>query len=192
MSGAALTLAAVLALAGRPECGGSQGVEPARLAAIAQAESGFRPLAINVNGGPQVAQPATAEEAARVATALITSGKSVDLGLMQINSTQLARHNLTVAAAFDACASMAAGAAHIAADLRAAWTAAHQRYNSGSLTGAPAYAQRISAAMAQIAARPAQPAPAAPPSPPAERADPFTQSVGARELTYSRKSRTAQ
>lgn len=85
-----LSLAAVLALAVRPECG--RGIEPARLAAVAKVESAFDPLLIHVNGNEStVLHPATAKEASQLARLLIAQHRSIDLGLMQINSGPAAR-----------------------------------------------------------------------------------------------------
>lgn len=171
MSGAALTLAALLAMAARPECGASFGIEPERIAGMVSAESGADPLAIHVNGpnGGQTIRPASAAEAAAIAARLIAAGQSIDLGLLQINSTQLARHRLTVAAAFDPCASMRAGAEHIAADFNAAWRAAHCRYNTGRSDCSNGYPERVERArlgVVRALGGSAPPAPAPTPEPP--------------------------
>lgn len=114
------------------------------LAAVMRAESGFDPLAINVNGlggGPIV--PETREAAVALATDLIVrQHRSVDLGLMQVNSGNLPALGLSIADAFDPCRNIAAGARL----LRDGYTAAHRteaepqralrvafsRYNTGS------------------------------------------------------------
>lgn len=81
------------------------------LLAVAKVESGFNPLAIGVNGSPRVTVRAKSRvEAAAKASALIAAGRSVDLGLTQINSRNLAWLGLTVEAAFDPCRNLAAGA----------------------------------------------------------------------------------
>ena len=85
-------------------------VAPATLASIANVESRFEPLAINDNSTRIMAAPATADIAVQTATRLIAAGHSVDLGLMQINSGNLARLGLTPATAFDPCQSIAAAA----------------------------------------------------------------------------------
>ena len=183
MSATALTLAAVLALAADPRCGAaSVGSEfQSRLAAIAVHESGGDPLIIGVNADRARGLPATAihsatlQEAAARAAALLAQGRSIDLGLMQVNSGQLAHHGLTVETAFDACRSMAAGADHYADDVRAVWTAAHRRYNTGSTERGAAYAAGVEAVLNRVRvqqtglpASPAQPslAPQQPPAPP--------------------------
>lgn len=86
-------------------------VAPETLLAVVHAESDFDPLVVAVNGAPrQVLHPATPGAAAVIATRLIGEGKSVDLGLGQINSRNLAPLGLTVADAFDPCRNLAASA----------------------------------------------------------------------------------
>ena len=175
MSATALGLAAVLALAADPRCGAaSAGSEfQSRLAAIALHESGGDPLVIGVNADRNRGLPATAirsatpQEAAARAAALLAQGRSIDLGLMQINSGQLAGHGLTIEAAFDACRSMAAGADHYAADVQAVWSLAHRRYNTGSTERGAAYAagveqvlNRVRTQQGTLPASAAQPSPA--------------------------------
>ena len=128
----ALAVAAIIGLAVLPECGAGQGVAAERMAAVAMVESDGDPLTIGVNGSsPVTLHPATKDEAVATARALLGQGKSIDLGLTQINNANLAHDGLTVETAFDACASLRAGAAHLAADFEAAWRAAHSRYNTG-------------------------------------------------------------
>ena len=62
---------------------------------------------------------------------MAVDGHSVDLGLMQINSANLARLGLSIADAFDACRSIKAGAQMLEADYRAAMRDALSRYNTG-------------------------------------------------------------
>lgn len=127
-----------------------------RLPATAIHESGGDPLVIGVNadrarGLPAAAiRSATPQEATARAAALIAQGRSVDLGLMQINSGQLARHGLTLDAAFDACRNMAARADHYADDVRAVWTLAHRRYNTGSTARGAAYAAGIERVLTRV------------------------------------------
>ncbi len=165
---ALLTFADAQRLAESPQCGRAEpGSEFARrLAAIAIHESGngrdsADPLVIGVNADRARGLPAAAirsttpQEAAARAAALLVEGRSIDLGLMQINSAQLAQHGLTLDAAFDACRSMAAGADHYADDVRAVWTLAHRRYNTGSTERGAAYAASVERVLARV------PAPAA-------------------------------
>jgi type IV secretion system protein VirB1 len=134
-----LELAVVAQLAAR--CAPSVAVET--LAAVMRTESGFQPFAIGVNGpGGGPVFPATREAAVAIATALIErQGRSVDLGLMQVNSANLRALGLTVAEAFEPCRNIAAGArilqeGYAAArrsepDPQQALRAAFSRYNTG-------------------------------------------------------------
>lgn len=84
-------------------------VHPDTLAAIIRTESQFHPFAIGINGNKPLAhQPKTAQEAATLAKTLMAQGHSIDLGLGQINSANLARLGLSVEDAFDPCANLAA------------------------------------------------------------------------------------
>lgn len=115
-------------------------VHPATLAAVARTESRFDALAIGDNTTGRSYAPATAGEAVATATALLERGHSLDLGLMQINSATLAGLGLTVADAFDPCASIAGGARVLAEgyrpapgeDEQRALVRALSRYNTGS------------------------------------------------------------
>ena len=148
-----LELAAFLQIAGA--C--APGVAPETLAAIARAESGFDTLVIGVNehGLPPVRSTTIAEAAAK-ARALIAQGRSVDLGLMQINSRNLGWLDLTVEDAFDPCRSIAAGARVLTA---------FSGYNTGSPRRgfANGYVARVLAAGAANDAAPAR-APFPPPT----------------------------
>lgn len=95
-------------------------VSPVTLAAIVRVESAGRPLAININKGPRVAPAQSPTEAAAVARTWIERGYSVDLGLMQINSRNLARLGVSVEQMFDPCANIAAGATILANNYRQA------------------------------------------------------------------------
>jgi type IV secretion system protein VirB1 len=138
-----LPLAIVAQLAGScaPE------VAPGTLAAIAATESGFDPLAVYDNTTAQSWRPQSRADATLLARTLIGAGHAVDLGLMQIDSANLARLHLAVSQSFDACASLFAGARVLAADYRpngvgsggkahaaqqAALRVALSRYNTGS------------------------------------------------------------
>lgn len=133
-----LDLALVLALS--QTC--APATAPQTLAAIAHVESRFDPLAIGVNrGGPRPPRAGTAREAARTARRLLADGHNIDLGLAQINSSNLAWLGLTVEDAFDPCLNLRAAATVLKAGYRPAGaTAAHQqaalrvalsRYNTG-------------------------------------------------------------
>ena len=176
----ALAVPVVLALLARAECGAGL-VPMERMLAVATIESGRDPLTINVNGpGGGDLHPATLDEAIAKAKTLLAAGRSIDLGISQINSTNLASHGLTVETAFDACVSLRAGAEHLASDM-AAWRAAHSHYNTGDFQRGidNGYAGKIERAMSSHAVAvsfPAVSSPAGrstPPPPPAYPANPF-------------------
>jgi len=168
------------------------GVAPETLAAVARAESGFDTLAMVVNGpGGARVRSTTAAEAVARARALVAAGRSVDLGLMQVNSRNLGWLGLSVEDAFDPCRSVAAGARVLTA---------FSGYNTGSPSRgfANGYVARVLAAGAAndgAPAAPASPAPqpatscapswdvwarcAAPPAPVARAPDPADDDEGA-------------
>jgi len=87
-------------------------VAPTVLEAIIRTESSFHPLALHVNGNVRLrSAPKSAAQAAAWSTWLIKQGYSIDMGLMQINSHNLASLNLTTEGAFDPCQNVRAGAA---------------------------------------------------------------------------------
>jgi type IV secretion system protein VirB1 len=121
-------------------------VAPAVVEAIMRTESGFDPLALHINGGVRVrSPPRTASQAAAWSQWLIDRGYSVDMGLMQINSGNLASLRLTTADAFDSCRNIRAGAAILSRQYRLAARAhgggtgtlllAISAYNTGTLSG---------------------------------------------------------
>jgi len=137
VSALAIAAAAAMAHACAPQ------VAPATLISVARVESGMDPLAIHDNTSGAMSHPTDAPAAALTATALIHAGHSVDLGLMQINSANLSALHLTVLAAFDACASLRAGATVLERAYAGGSTQAEQqrelrialsRYNTGGAT----------------------------------------------------------
>ena len=103
----AMTLAAVLALAS--QCAPS--LDQNLIAGIAKHESGLSPVVLHDNTTSRSYAPATVSEARTLAADLIhVQGHSVDLGLMQINSRNLAYLGLPESEAFDACQSIRAAA----------------------------------------------------------------------------------
>ena len=112
-----LDLAALLALSA--QC--APAVAPATLVSVADVESRFDPLAIGVNSGPRPIRPARdAGDAASIARSLIKAGRSVDLGIGQINSANLAWLGLSIEEAFEPCANLKAAADILVANYRAA------------------------------------------------------------------------
>lgn len=120
-------------------------VAPSTLAAIVRTESGFKPLAIGINGGARLErQPANVSEAVATANWLIANGYNIDMGLGQVNSSNLAKTGLTVEHAFDPCKNLAAAATILTwnyqsasrktSNQQAALHAALSAYNTGSFT----------------------------------------------------------
>lgn len=68
-------------------------IPPSLVAAIARTESDCNPLCITINGREY--RPKTGEEAIRLAKKAMRQEKSVDIGLMQINSWWLKELNLS-------------------------------------------------------------------------------------------------
>lgn len=186
-----LTLSALLGLA--LTC--APAVAPETLLSVASAESGFDALLVAVNTRPRrVFHPDTRAAATQLAARLIRDGLSVDLGLGQINSRNLARLGLSPTDAFDPCRNLAASSRLLregyeraappgADDTQAALRTALSLYNTGDTTRGlrNGYVARVTAAATHVvpaiapilapartdapAADPASPGPAA--SPPA-------------------------
>lgn len=153
-----LTVAAFVHLAAT--CGPSVHVDT--LAAIVQAETRFDTLAIHDNTTGRTYHPATPAEAVRIATDLVTvQHHSADLGLMQVNSGNLAGLGVSITDTFDPCKSIAAGASVLVAgyqqpatgtDAQPALLRALSRYNTGDpgrgFTNG--YVQRVQLAAGQV------------------------------------------
>lgn len=130
------------------------------LAAVIRTESSFQPFALGVNGpGGGPIFPTTYEVAVTLATDLIErQGRSVDLGLMQVNSRNLRGLGLTVAAVLDPCINLTAGARILrdgyaaalrgGADPQQALRVTFSRYNTGHPERgfANGYVQRVQGA----------------------------------------------
>lgn len=136
-------------------------VAPGTLAALAAVESRFDTLAIYDNTAHVAWHPEDRAKAVTLARQAIAAGHSVDLGLMQINSRNLAPLNLSVAEAFEPCPSLRAGAALLAKDYaggktpaeeQAALRAALSRYNTGTARGgfANGYVVRVVGAAKRV------------------------------------------
>lgn len=144
------------------------------MAAIVRTESAFQPLAIGVNGGARLArQPQDRAEAVATARWLIDNGYNIDLGLGQVNSSNLAKTGLTVEDAFEPCKNLAATASILRWNFQAAsgkvtgeqaaLHAALSAYNTGSFTKgfSNGYVQKVvnnaAGAPAAVLALPAPP-----------------------------------
>ena len=117
-------------------------VHPQTLRALVRQESAFNPLAIGINGPhAKAVRAGSRDEAVAIATRLIAAKESVDLGLGQINSANLGWLGLSVAAAFEPCANLAAAAKVLtlnylqerdrAPSVQVALDRALSRYNTG-------------------------------------------------------------
>lgn len=103
-------LVAMLALTCAPD------VAPGTLLAIARVESGLDPYAIGVNGPDRRSlSPPSAAAAVERTRPLLQRGASLDLGLAQLNTKNLAWLEMTVADAFDPCLNLR-GAARVLTD----------------------------------------------------------------------------
>ncbi len=94
-----------------PMC--SPNVAPNTIAQIIRVESGGNPLALNVNGINKKFKPQNTKEAANLVRKYVELGHSVDMGLMQINSTNISwlGYELdNVEKLFEPCNNLAAGA----------------------------------------------------------------------------------
>ena len=131
------------------------------MAAIIRTESGFDLLAIHDNTTGRTLHPVNLQEAIATASALISAGHSLDLGLGQINSrVNLASRRITVAEAFDPCTNLRVSAQVLVEGYTACRTGDAQnciaealsRYNTGNaIRGiANGYVQRVQASAGQI------------------------------------------
>src|SRR5664279_3795719 len=117
---AVLTLAASLA-----SC--AAGVSPRTMAAVVSVESGGWPLTIHDNSAARSYRFADRRHAETTANTLLAAGHNVDLGLAQINSSNLAGLGLTTAEVLDPCTNLRAGATI----LRRAYATAAGRFGPG-------------------------------------------------------------
>lgn len=88
------------------EC--SPNVHPQTMMAIVQKESGGNPFALHDNGSGKSYFPKTYAEAVSLAMQLVSAGKSVDIGLAQINSKNLPRLGYSVNQIIDPCTNLKA------------------------------------------------------------------------------------
>lgn len=118
-------------------------VAPTTVAAIIRTESRGKPLALYVNGARQPKPQRSVAEAVATARTYTAAGYSVDLGLGQINSRNMARLGLTWNTVFDPCTNIAAlgrvisenyAAALVGREPQTALRIAFSLYNTGSRT----------------------------------------------------------
>lgn len=111
--------------------------------AIVKQESSFNPYAIGVAGGLK-RQPTSYAEAVATASYLISKGYNIDMGLAQINSSNLGKLNLSVRQVFEPCTNVNAmqtifigcfnGAKKLTNDNNLAVRMAFSCYNTGDYT----------------------------------------------------------
>lgn len=129
------------------------GVAPRTMAAVVRVESGGWPLTIHDNTANRSYRFSGRRAAESTAQQLLAAQHNLDLGLAQINSSNLPGLGLGAAELFDPCTNLRAGATILQ---RAYAAAAHRfgagqvalryalsAYNSGSLFAAPQYARRV-------------------------------------------------
>jgi hypothetical protein len=144
------------------------GTEIPTLRAVASVESHFDPFAVRDNTTHESWRPRSLAAAADMAKERLTKGHSVDVGLMQINSANLAALGMTVEDAFDVCHSLTAAnrillsaftAGSSEPERKAAILIALSRYNTGRpLAGiANGYANQVLAAQSVVRTGPLAP-----------------------------------
>lgn len=89
------------------QCGA--GVHPDTLNAIIKVESNYNQLAIYDNTTGASYRPQSKEQAIYLTGIFLSSGHSIDIGLMQINSQHLAKLNIDYKDLFDPCYNVAVG-----------------------------------------------------------------------------------
>ena len=89
------------------QCG--PGVHPDTLNAIIKVESNYNQLAIYDNTTGASYRPQSKEQAIYLTEIFLSSGHSIDIGLMQINSQHLAKLNIDYKDLFDPCYNVAIG-----------------------------------------------------------------------------------
>jgi type IV secretion system protein VirB1 len=128
------------------------------MTAIVKTESAFKPFSIGINRSSVrlTRQPENKEEAVATASWLIDHGYNIDLGISQINSSNLKRLKMNIGDAFDPCANVAGGAVILTENYKAALSkkkepqaallAALSAYNTGNYTGGfhNGYVQKVS------------------------------------------------
>jgi len=111
------------------------------LEAVARTESDLDPLALHDNTTGRNEEPENLALATAEGAQWVGRGDSVDIGLMQINASNLPALGMTIATSLDPCASLAGGAAvlqaaygggNTGAERQAALLMALSRYNTGS------------------------------------------------------------
>jgi type IV secretion system protein VirB1 len=95
-------------------------VAPQTINAIVQVESHGNPYAIHINHDNHQVIAHSKEEAIMLASQAISLGKSVDMGLMQVNSQHLRALGLSAADVFEPCTNIKTGASILIDDYKLA------------------------------------------------------------------------
>jgi len=131
------------------------GVAPSTMAAIIKVESGGNPLAIGDNTTKSRVSPTpkTIDEAAAIALDLISKGHNLDLGLSQINSSNLKAYKVSVREIFEPCINVSVGSSILSkfylksvAKYGPGETSLYHAlsaYNTGSFYRGPGYVAKI-------------------------------------------------
>lgn len=161
------------------------------MTAIVKTESAFKPFSIGINrsSAKLSRQPESKDEAVATASWLIGNGYNIDLGISQINSSNLKRLRMSIGDAFDPCTNVAGGAAILTQNYKAALSvkkepqtallAALSAYNTGNHIGGfrNGYVQKVSDNAMQLVTRAKQASvrpiiPLVPRGPPVQASDP--------------------
>lgn len=124
------------------------------MSALIDVESKSEQWAINDNRSKKRYSPKSLEEAVNIAEQLISEGRSVDLGLAQVNSANLPKLGISVADAFNTCKNLAAAQTVLNGNYRRAMAsgyaygqpalqAALSAYNTGSFTRGRTYVAKF-------------------------------------------------
>ena len=117
--------------------------------AIAQVESAVTPYALNIEG--QAFSFDSKEEAIEAAGRALTSGRSFDSGIMQINSQWIKRFDLPLEAVFDPAANIYLGSWILSKNIRQypGWQAV-ARYHSPDQSRGQTYVEQVKAALKKV------------------------------------------
>ncbi|WP_068819789.1 lytic transglycosylase domain-containing protein [Xanthomonas graminis] len=110
----------------------SIGVHPQTVQAVIKHESGGNPYAIN--NQVRSFYPTRFDDAQRIAIEQVRAGRSTDIGLMQINSQNLAKFGLTPVDLLDPCTNIRVGTTILARNYAQTW--AKYRAEKPALLGA--------------------------------------------------------
>lgn len=134
------------------------GVAPSTMAAIIKVESKGNPWAIgdNTTKLPVLPRPKSKEEAIEKAESLIKQGHNLDVGIAQINSSNLKSYKVSIRDAFDPCTNISLGSKILSnfylksvnkyGPGELSLFHALSAYNTGSFYRGPGYVSKILAA----------------------------------------------